>query len=139
MTSKTIVLTGNDLTPERSGRGGPVRGQGRKSQAEARQRGADTYGLMLQGAAEGMPVYLFNRGAGSGRETALFTGDPHSAENKPVLEARPRASSRTARRGEGRARGERGRGGAGADRGPHQRPDLRGRPSRNCCRRWSTS
>jgi len=87
LAGKTIVLTGDDLTPEQVV---DVARYGAKVDVspQARQRGADTYGLMLQGAAEGMPIYLFNRGAGSGRETALFSGDPLSAENRPNLEAR---------------------------------------------------
>ena len=35
-----------------------------------------------------MPIYLFNRGAGSNRENQIFTGSPLSPENRPMLEAR---------------------------------------------------
>ena len=55
---------------------------------EARQRSADAYGLLLEAAAEGISVYWFNRGSGSGREKFIFTGDPLSSENKKLLEAR---------------------------------------------------
>jgi histidine ammonia-lyase len=56
--------------------------------AEARQRSADAHGLLLEAAAEGMPVYWFNRGVGAARENSLFTGDPTSPDNKALLEAR---------------------------------------------------
>jgi histidine ammonia-lyase len=85
--ARTVVLTGDDLTPEQVVQ---VARYGAKVEvsAAAKKRGSDTYNLMMEGAAEGMPVYLFNRGAGSGRETQLFVGSPLSAENRPVLEAR---------------------------------------------------
>jgi histidine ammonia-lyase len=56
--------------------------------AEARQRSSDAHGLLLEAAAEGMPVYWFNRGVGASRENSLFTGDPTTPDNKALLEAR---------------------------------------------------
>jgi histidine ammonia-lyase len=60
--------------------------------AEAKQRQSDAYGLLLEASAEGVPIYGFNRGAGSGREISLFTGDPLSPENKALLAKRVAAS-----------------------------------------------
>ena len=51
----------------------------------ARQRSEDAYELLLEGARQGMPIYWFNRGAGSGRETVIFEGDPLSPENRELL------------------------------------------------------
>jgi histidine ammonia-lyase len=87
MADKTVTLTGHDLTIDQVL---AVARYGAKVQVspEAKQRGSDTYGLMMEGAAEGMPIYLFNRGAGSGRQVATFEGDPLSPENRPVLEDR---------------------------------------------------
>jgi len=56
--------------------------------AEARQRSADAFALLLEAAAEGIPVYWFNRGVGASRETVIFRGDPLSSENQKFLEAR---------------------------------------------------
>jgi histidine ammonia-lyase len=82
----TVTLTGDTLTVDQIVQ---VARYGAKVtlSATAKQRNADIYGLMLQGAAENMPIYLFNRGAGSGRAIALFDGDPLSPENRPRLEA----------------------------------------------------
>ena len=87
MADKTVTLTGHDLTIEQVV---AVARYGAKVAItpEARQRTQDTFELMNEAAAEGMSVYLFNRGAGAQRETVTFTGDPMSAENRPVLEAR---------------------------------------------------
>jgi len=86
----TIALTGHDLTLEQLLR---IARHGTKVTltAAARQRSADAYGLLLEGAAEGMSVYWFNRGSGDQRETVLFAGDPTSAENAPAIKARMRA------------------------------------------------
>jgi histidine ammonia-lyase len=85
MADTVITLTGHDLTIDQVVE---VARYGAKVQlsAEARQRGADTHGLMMEAAAEGMPVYLFNRGAGNQREVVQFEGDPLSPENKDKLE-----------------------------------------------------
>ena len=80
-----ITLTGSDLTIEQvievARYGAPV-----QLSAEARQREADNYGLLLEAATEGVAVYWFNRGAGDQRETVMFAGDPLSADNKTYLE-----------------------------------------------------
>ena len=82
-----MVLTGHHLTADDVVR---VARFGAKVALtpEARQRSADAHGLLLEAAAEGMPIYWFNRGVGSSRENAIFTGDPTSPENKALLEAR---------------------------------------------------
>jgi histidine ammonia-lyase len=87
LADKTILLTGRDLSIEQVVQ---VARYGAKValSPEARQRSADAYGLLLEAAAEGVPVYWFNRGSGSGREQYIFSGDPLSSQNKPMLEAR---------------------------------------------------
>jgi len=84
---QTIVLTGRDLTIEQVVQ---VARYGAKVSLspEARQRSADAYGLLLEAAAEGVSVYWFNRGSGSGREKFIFKGDPLAPDNKKLLEAR---------------------------------------------------
>jgi histidine ammonia-lyase len=85
MIDKTITLTGHDLTIEQLVQ---VARYGAKIaiSPEAQQREADNYGLLLEAAAEGVPVYWFNRGAGDQRETVMFEGDPTSPENRPKIE-----------------------------------------------------
>src|SRR5665213_884305 len=80
MADKTIVLTGHDLTIDQVV---DVARYGAKVAltAEARQRSADAHALLLEAAAEGVSVYWFNRGSGSGREKFIFTGDPLSPAN----------------------------------------------------------
>src|SRR3984957_3427227 len=87
MSDQTIVLDGHDLNVDQVIQ---VARFGAKVvlSAEARQRSADAFGLLLEAAAEGVPVYWFNRGVGAGRETVIFRGDPLSPENKKFLEAR---------------------------------------------------
>ena len=84
--ARTVVLTGRDLTLDQLV---DIARNGAKVQIgpEAQARARDTYGLILEAAAENVPVYLFNRGGGNGRETVTFTGDPMSPENKARLEA----------------------------------------------------
>ncbi len=83
--NQTVVLTGHDLTLDELARiaedGAPV-----TLSAAARQRSADAYALLLEGARENVPIYWFNRGAGSQREVTVFKGDPLSPENKAFLE-----------------------------------------------------
>jgi histidine ammonia-lyase len=90
MADQTVVLTGHDLTIEQVV---AVARFGAKVtlSPEARQRSADAYGLLLEAAAEGIPVYWFNRGVGAARQTAIFSGDPLSADNQALLSARQRA------------------------------------------------
>ncbi len=97
MAARTVVLTGHDLTIEQVI---AVARYGAKVALapDARQRAQDTFDLMNEGAAEGMSVYLFNRGAGAQRETVTFTGDPMSPENRPKLEARAMAAFRNGAR-----------------------------------------
>jgi histidine ammonia-lyase len=87
MADKTIVLDGHDMTVEQAI---DIARYGAKVQIapEARQRTADTYGLLLEGAAEGISIYRFNRGAGAQREVVTFTGDPLSPENHAAIEQR---------------------------------------------------
>jgi len=66
---------------------------------EARHTQADNYGLLLEAAAEGIPVYWFNRGAGDQRETVMFEGDPLSPTNHALIERRKRSGSAPARCG----------------------------------------
>ena len=81
MSDDSITLTGRDLTIEQVV---DVARYGAKVQlsAEATQRQADHYGLLLEAAVEGIAVYWFNRGAGDQRETIMFSGDPMSPKNK---------------------------------------------------------
>ena len=82
---RTITLTGQDMTIEDviliARRGARV-----ALTDEARQRAKDAHGLLMQGAAEGMPIYWINRGAGSAREVWMFRGSPMEPENKKLLE-----------------------------------------------------
>jgi histidine ammonia-lyase len=84
---KIVVLTGRDLTIDQVVQ---VARYGAKVALtpEARQRSADAHALLLEAAAEGVSVYWFNRGSGSGRERFIFSGDPLSPENKKLLESR---------------------------------------------------
>ena len=87
MADKTVVLSGRDLTVDQVVQ---VARYGAKVSLtpEARQRSADAHALLLEAAAEGVSVYWFNRGSGSGRERFIFTGDPLAPQNKKLLEAR---------------------------------------------------
>ena len=84
---QTVVLTGHDLTIDQVVQVARYGAQVALS-TEARQRSADAHALLLEAAAEGVSVYWFNRGSGSGRERFIFKGDPLSPENKKLLEAR---------------------------------------------------
>ena len=87
MANRTVTLTGHNLTVDEVVQ---VARCGAKVQLspEAKQRAADTWGLMMQGATENMAIYLFNRAGGSGREIATFAGDPMSKENEAYFEQR---------------------------------------------------
>ena len=92
---RTITLTGKDMTIEDVIL---IARQGARVELSdnARQRAADAYGLLLQGAAEGVPIYWFNRGAGSEREVWMFQGSPMEPENKKYLEEQQLARFRGA-------------------------------------------
>jgi histidine ammonia-lyase len=92
--NETITLTGHDLTIEQVV---DIARYGAKVAIsdEAMQRGADSFGLMLEAQHEGIPVYRFNRLSGSGREIATMTGDPDTAENVAKLAARHEERSGT--------------------------------------------
>jgi histidine ammonia-lyase len=94
MADKTITLTGHDLTIEQVV---DIARHGAKvtMDEEAMRRAADSFGLMLEAQHEGIPVYRFNREAGSGREIATMAGDPDTAENVSKLAARHQTSSDT--------------------------------------------
>jgi histidine ammonia-lyase len=85
MSDKTVTLNGHDLTIDQIVM---VARHGAKVELspEARQRQADSYGLLLEASAEGIPVYWFNRGAGDQRETVMFEGDPLSPKNRAFIE-----------------------------------------------------
>jgi histidine ammonia-lyase len=85
MSERTITLTGKDLSIDQIV---AVARHGAKVEigAEARRREAENYGLLLEAAAEGVPVYWFNRGAGEQRETIMFDGDPMTAKNRASIE-----------------------------------------------------
>ncbi len=85
MGDQAVTLNGHDLTIEQIvsvARYGAKVALG----ADARQREADNYGLLLEAAAEGVSVYWFNRGTGDQRETVLFAGDAMATENRPKVE-----------------------------------------------------
>ena len=87
MAEQTVVLTGRDLSIDQVVQVARYGARVALS-AEARQRSADAHALLLEAAAEGVSVYWFNRGSGSGRERFIFTGDPLSPANKKLLEER---------------------------------------------------
>src|SRR5262249_48039346 len=87
MANKTITLTGKDMTIDQVIE---VARYGAKVEysASAKQNMEDNYGLLLEAPLEGVSVYWFTRGAGGGRETRIFEGDPLRADNKAMLEKR---------------------------------------------------
>jgi histidine ammonia-lyase len=93
LSDRTITLTGRQLGIDEIV---AVARYGAKVElgADARQREADNYGLLLEAAAEGVPVYWFNRGAGEQRETVMFDGDPTSPGNRALIEKTQMASFR---------------------------------------------
>ncbi len=90
---RPLVLTGHDLTIAQllavARHGVPV-----TLSAEGMQRESDNYGLLLEAQAEGVPVYLLNRGGGLGRATVTLEGDPMSAQNRLTLQQRELARFR---------------------------------------------
>ena len=85
MSDRTIILNGHDLTIDQIVM---VARHGAKVELspDARHTQADSYGLLLEAASEGIPVYWFNRGAGDQRETVMFEGDPLSPKNHALIE-----------------------------------------------------
>jgi histidine ammonia-lyase len=85
MADQTVTLDGHNLTIEQIVM---VARHGAKVElsAAARRQEADNYGLLLEAAAEGIPVYWFNRGAGDQRETVMFEGDPMTPKNHALIE-----------------------------------------------------
>src|SRR5271155_2844718 len=86
LSDRTVILNGRNLTIDQIVM---VARFGAKVElsTDARQRQADNYGLLLEAAAEGIPVYWFNRGSGDQRETVMFEGDPLSPKNKALIES----------------------------------------------------
>jgi histidine ammonia-lyase len=82
--NRTITLTGKGLTIEEVVAVARHGAQVRLSDA-ARQRSRDAYDLLLDGAAQGLSIYWFNRAPGSGRENVIFEGDPLAPENEQLL------------------------------------------------------
>jgi histidine ammonia-lyase len=87
LADKTVVLTGKDLTINQVVDVARFGAQVALS-PEARQRSNDAHELLMEAAAEGISVYWFNRGSGSGREQYIFQGDPRAPENQKLLQAR---------------------------------------------------
>jgi histidine ammonia-lyase len=85
--ARTVLLTGHDLTVDQVVQVARYGAKVALSPA-ARARSAAAYGLLLEAAAEGVSVYWFNRGSGSGRERFIFTGDPTASNNQEFLRAR---------------------------------------------------
>jgi histidine ammonia-lyase len=81
---ETVTLNGRNLTIDQvvdvARYGAKVR-----LTARARQRSRDAYELLLEGARQDIPIYFFNRGTGSGRETPIFSGDPLRPDNRQLL------------------------------------------------------
>jgi histidine ammonia-lyase len=91
LTGTTIVLTGHDLSFDAlmqiARHGARVR-----LSSEARQQEADNYGMLLEAQAEGVPVYILNRGGGLGRAKIVLEGDALSPDNKAKVEQRELAA-----------------------------------------------
>jgi histidine ammonia-lyase len=85
--NQTVTLTGKAMTADQVVQIGRFGAKVALS-PEAKQRSEDNYGLLLEAATEGVSVYWFNRGAGSERETVIFSGDPMRPDNKAMLEKR---------------------------------------------------
>lgn len=92
MADRTITLTGHDLSIDELVQ---IARNGAKVaiSQELRDGAADSFGLILEAQAEGVPVYLFNRNPGSGRETVSLHGTPDSAEYKAEIARRYQSSS----------------------------------------------
>ncbi|MBC2664023.1 aromatic amino acid lyase [Novosphingobium flavum] len=84
--ARTIVLTGRGMSVDDVM---AVARHGAKVAyaPEAVESMAVSYGLLLEGAAQGVPIYWFNRGSGAARETVIFAGDPETPENREKISA----------------------------------------------------
>jgi histidine ammonia-lyase len=80
---ETVVLDGKHLTISQVVDVARYGAKVELTQA-ARQRSLNAYYLLLEGSREGIPIYFFNRGAGSGRQTPIFFGDPLSTDPIPA-------------------------------------------------------
>lgn len=91
MQNMDVSITGYDLTIEQVVQ---VARYGAKVRLtdEAQERQADIYALVNEAAAEGVPMYGFNRRWGFLRDQVRFTGDPRSPENREMLEEQALAS-----------------------------------------------
>ena len=91
MEDTVVTVTGHDLTVEQvvqvARHGARVRLSG-----DATERQADIYALVNEAAAEGVPIYGFNRRWGFLRDQVRFTGDPRSPGNRETLEEQALAS-----------------------------------------------
>lgn len=96
--STTVTLTGKDITIDQVV---AVARFGAKVQLspEARQRSLDAYNLLLEGARQNIPIYFFNRGTGSQRETIIFEGDALTPANRQLLLDRQLAVFKNGARG----------------------------------------
>lgn len=85
--AETVVLTGQNLSIENLV---AIARHGAKVEIadDLRKGAARSFGLLLQAQAEGVPVYLFNRRPGSGREEASLVGAPDSATYRAELDKR---------------------------------------------------
>ena len=92
--NRTVTLTGKGLTIEEVVAVARYGAKVRLSDA-AKQRSLDAYNLLLDGAAQGLSIYWFNRAPGSGRENVIFEGDPLSPENEELLLERQLSSFRS--------------------------------------------
>ncbi len=84
---ETVTLTGHDLSIENLVSIARYGAKVRMGDA-LRDGAAASYGLLLQAQAEQVPVYLFNRRPGSGREEVSLVGAPDSDTYKAEMKRR---------------------------------------------------
>ena len=87
---QTVTLTGHDLTIEQVIAVARY-GQTVEISPEAARHQEDAHGLLLEGAAEGLPIAGFNRGGENG-ETVLFDGDPAAPDIAAQLQQQAMAA-----------------------------------------------
>jgi histidine ammonia-lyase len=85
--AETVTVTGHDLTIEQVV---AVARDGARIEIspEGRKRAQAAFNLLLQAQEQGVPVYRFNRGAGSRRQVVTLKGKPGSAEFRAAMDAR---------------------------------------------------